>query len=108
MSVYAHDGTVSVNIGGVEMGQGLNTKMLQIAAYTLNVPFDFIEVGTTSTEKVNHHVQLTEWINPHGFDERWGRKRGEMGQWGIPLHNLKKDFARAFVCTCVLHQPIHT
>ena len=34
------------------MGQGLNTKMMQIAAYTLNVPFDFIEVGCTSTEKV--------------------------------------------------------
>ncbi len=50
--MYSHDGTLSVNIGGVEMGQGLHTKMLQIAAYTLDVPFEYIEIGTTSTEKV--------------------------------------------------------
>ncbi|CAG8493602.1 9022_t:CDS:10, partial [Racocetra fulgida] len=39
-----HDG--SVLISGVEMGQGLHTKMLQIAAETLDVPLE--TVGNTS------------------------------------------------------------
>ena len=64
--MYSHDGTLSVNIGGVEMGQGLHTKMLQIAAYTLNVPFEYIEIGTTSTEKVIllETCSFVNFINP--------------------------------------------
>lgn len=38
--------------GGVEMGQGIDTKMLQIAALQLNVPMDIIRTSTSSTEKV--------------------------------------------------------
>ncbi len=46
------DGTVLVNHGGTEMGQGLNTKMLQIAANELGVPLSKVKVNATNTAKV--------------------------------------------------------
>ena len=39
MHVYT-DGSVQVNHGGTEMGQGLNTKVAQIVADELGVPFE--------------------------------------------------------------------
>ena len=46
------DGTVQVNHGGTEMGQGLFTKILQIAADTLGVPVSRVRVMSTRTDKV--------------------------------------------------------
>jgi len=44
ISIYANDGSVIIHQGGVEMGQGLLTYIRQVAAYTLNIPLDMIEV----------------------------------------------------------------
>jgi xanthine dehydrogenase large subunit len=46
------DGSVQVNHGGTEMGQGLHTKILGIAARELGVPATSIRMMTTSTDKV--------------------------------------------------------
>jgi xanthine dehydrogenase molybdopterin binding subunit len=46
------DGTVLVNHGGTEMGQGLNTKIAQIAAAELGVNVSRIKVNATNTSKV--------------------------------------------------------
>jgi xanthine dehydrogenase large subunit len=46
------DGSVQVNHGGTEMGQGLHTKMVQVAARALGVSEDRIRVMPTSTDKV--------------------------------------------------------
>ena len=46
------DGTVQLNHGGTEMGQGLHTNMAMIAARELGVKLASIRVMTTSTDKV--------------------------------------------------------
>ncbi|NUZ06898.1 xanthine dehydrogenase molybdopterin binding subunit [Piscinibacter koreensis] len=46
------DGSVLVNHGGTEMGQGLNTKVAQVVAHELGVDFDAVRVTPTDTHKV--------------------------------------------------------
>ncbi len=46
------DGSVLVNHGGTEMGQGLNTKVAQIVADELGVPFERVRCTATDTSKV--------------------------------------------------------
>jgi xanthine dehydrogenase large subunit len=46
------DGSVSVNHGGTEMGQGLNTKMAQVCADGLGISVDQVRVTATDSQKV--------------------------------------------------------
>ena len=49
--VYA-DGSVHLNHGGTEMGQGLFTKVAQVAAESFGLPLDAIKITATDTAKV--------------------------------------------------------
>ncbi|MEM6552275.1 MAG: xanthine dehydrogenase molybdopterin binding subunit [Planctomycetota bacterium] len=53
VNIY-HDGSVMVSTGATEMGQGVNTRIRQIVADELGVPYDQVLVAITSTEKNNN------------------------------------------------------
>ncbi|GAB2184854.1 xanthine dehydrogenase molybdopterin binding subunit [Roseibium sp. LAB1] len=47
-----NDGSIHLNHGGTEMGQGLNTKVAQVVADAFQVDFERIKITRTTTEKV--------------------------------------------------------
>ncbi|QDA60486.1 xanthine dehydrogenase molybdopterin binding subunit [Hymenobacter jejuensis] len=47
-----YDGSVKVSTGAVEMGQGVNTKLLQVAAQTFSINPSRVRLQTTSTNRI--------------------------------------------------------
>jgi len=46
------DGSVAVSTGAVEMGQGVNTKIAQVAAKIFSLPIERVKVHTTNTLRI--------------------------------------------------------
>jgi xanthine dehydrogenase large subunit len=46
------DGSVAVSTGAVEMGQGVNTKIAQVAAKVFGLPIEAVKVHTTNTLRI--------------------------------------------------------
>ncbi|WP_348699355.1 xanthine dehydrogenase molybdopterin binding subunit [Duganella fentianensis] len=46
------DGSVLVNHGGTEMGQGINTKVMQVVAHELGLDLEHVRITATDTSKV--------------------------------------------------------
>ncbi|WP_110656189.1 xanthine dehydrogenase molybdopterin binding subunit [Salinicola halimionae] len=51
LHVYT-DGSVMINHGGTEMGQGLHTKVCQVIARELGIDFESVRISATRTDKV--------------------------------------------------------
>lgn len=56
IAIYHGDGTVNISHSATECGQGVNTKASQIAAYTLDIPLEMVNVRASNSE-----------TNPNGF-----------------------------------------
>ena len=48
------DGSVGISTAAIEMGQGVNTKLLQVAAQTLSINAERVKVETTNTTRVSN------------------------------------------------------
>ncbi len=65
VNVNMSDGSVVVIHGGVEMGQGLHTKIAQVAASTLGIPMHLVRVGDTDSDVI---VNAPPTAASTGFD----------------------------------------
>jgi len=50
--INKEDGSVTVVHGGVEMGQGIHTRIAQVAANELNVPLEYVRIITNNTDVI--------------------------------------------------------
>lgn len=54
ISIYHGDASLVVKHGAVEIGQGVNTKVIQVVAYTLNIAMDKVKVKPLDVESVSN------------------------------------------------------
>lgn len=52
VTINMADASVFIYQGGVEMGQGLYTKLAQLAAHVLGIPIEFIRIGGNNTNAI--------------------------------------------------------
>lgn len=62
------DGTVLVSHGGTEMGQGLHTKVCQVAAQAFEIPVEHVYVNDSSTDKVANTIPTAAVSKPCEMD----------------------------------------
>lgn len=54
IGVNMSDGSVIIHHGAVEMGQGVHTKIAQLAANTLGIPLEWIRIATNNSDAIQN------------------------------------------------------
>ena len=96
------DGSVLINHGGTEMGQGLHTKMVQVAATTLGVPLATVRLAPTRTDKVpntsataaSSGADLNGGAVKNACEQLRDRLRAVDGGAGMPWNDLVAEAYR--------------
>ncbi len=101
--VYS-DGSIHLNHGGTEMGQGLFTKVAQIVAEEFGVPLHFVRITATNTAKVpnasptaaSSGTDLNGMAAKIAADEIRRRMAAHAaGLWGVPVETVEFRDAHA-------------
>src|SRR5277367_901567 len=99
------DGSIHLNHGGTEMGQGLFTKVAQIVAEEFGVPLDFVRITATNTAKVPNASPTAASsgsdINGMAAKIAAGQIRARMGgfaaeHWGVAPEKIEFREGRVF------------
>ncbi|HVF96614.1 MAG TPA: molybdopterin cofactor-binding domain-containing protein, partial [Flavisolibacter sp.] len=91
------DGTVSVSTGAVEMGQGINTKMLQVAAQSFGISPSKIKLETTNTTRVANTspsaASATSDLNGKALQQACGQIMNRLKEVARSLFTAAEDAA---------------
>jgi xanthine dehydrogenase/oxidase len=89
LAVYAGDGSVVIHQGGVEMGQGLNTRVEQVASYVLNVPFDLLRIEGPNTavtpNPTSTGASTGTYYSAEAVKQACERLRGRLTEFGYRM-----------------------
>jgi xanthine dehydrogenase large subunit len=92
------DGTVLLNHGGTEMGQGLYTKVAQVVAREFGLPVAAVRVSTTDTSKVPNTsasaASASADLNGKAAQAAAQTIRGRLTQWVCETYGVEPSMVR--------------
>jgi len=92
------DGSVLVNHGGTEMGQGLNTKVAQVVAQELGLPLHRVRATATDTAKVANTsataASTGSDLNGKAAQDAARKIRRRLAEWFAARHGGSADEVR--------------
>jgi xanthine dehydrogenase large subunit len=103
VNIYT-DGSAFVTTGATEMGQGVYTRIRQLVADDLGIPYDRVRIGATATDKNNNTSPTAASsgtdLNGAAALDATGRLRARLATFAAPLLKTTPDnllFADNFV-----------
>lgn len=100
VNVNMADGSVVVQHGGVEMGQGLNTKIAQLAANTLGIPLELVRVAGINSDAI---VNAPATAASTGYDLNGGAVEQACRVLRSRLEHFCRDLEQFNPRNCIQH-----
>jgi xanthine dehydrogenase/oxidase len=100
VNVNMADGSVVVQHGGVEMGQGLNTKIAQLAASTLGIPLEWVRVSGINSDAI---VNAPATAASTGYDLNGGAVEKACRVLRTRLEDFCRDMEQFNPRSCIEH-----